>query len=226
MRERTAGAKLIKCWARITPRYEVAFTFFFRDTHVLDLIAEHVIPDLVGYSRVRVWDAGCAMGPEPYTLAIYFAEHMGKFAYRNLRIDATDIDESGNFREIIEAGIYSGEGLQRIPQDLLAKYFTKLEDRDDYVINEEVRQRLVYHKHDLLKLDPIGAGYHLILCKNVLLHFQPAERIEVMKMFHQALTPGGYFAMEQTQKLPEELEPFFEQITISGQLFRKREPTQ
>jgi chemotaxis protein methyltransferase CheR len=201
----------------------VAFTFFFRDTHVLDLIAEHVIPDLAGFSRVRVWDAGCAMGPEPYTLAIYFAENMGKFTYRNLRIDASDHDEGGNFREIIEAGVYDGEGLQRIPQHLLAKYFTKLESTDEYVICDDVRARLTYHKHDLLTLQPIGTGYHLILCKNVLLHFQQAERVEVIKMFHSALTTGGYFATEQTQKLPEELEPYFEQVSISGQLFRKRE---
>jgi chemotaxis protein methyltransferase CheR len=201
----------------------VAFTFFFRDTHVLDLIATHVIPDLVGFSRVRVWDAGCAMGPEPYTLAIYFAEHMGKFAYRNLRIDASDIDESGNFREIIEAGIYAGEGLQRIPQHLLAKYFTKLDATDRFVVNDEVRARLMYHKHDLLTLQPIGIGYHLILCKNVLLHFQPADRIKVMKMFHASLTTGGYFATEQTQKMPDELEPYFDQISVSAQLFRKRE---
>jgi chemotaxis protein methyltransferase CheR len=203
----------------------VAFTFFFRDTHVLDLIATHVIPDLAGFSRVRVWDAGCAMGPEPYTLAIYFAENMGRFAYRNLIIDASDYDEGGNFREIIEAGVYAGEGLQRIPAELLAKYFTKLDASDDYVVNEDVRQRIVFHLHDLLTLKPIGSGYHLILCKNVMLHFQPAERVEVMKMFHRSLTTGGYFATEQTQKLPEEMEPYFEQITISGQLFRKREYT-
>lgn len=201
----------------------MAFTFFFRDTHVLDLIAEHVIPDLAGFSRVRVWDAGCAMGPEPYTLAIYFAENMGKFAYRNLRIDASDIDESGNFREIIEAGVYPGDELQRIPPGILAKYFTKLDTTERYVVCDEVRQRLVYHKHDLLTLQPIGTGYHLILCKNVLLHFQPSERIEVMKMFHRSLTTGGYFATEMTQKMPEEMEPYFEQITVSGQLFRKRE---
>jgi chemotaxis protein methyltransferase CheR len=201
----------------------VAFTFFFRDTHILDLIAQHVVPDLAGFSRVRVWDAGCAMGPEPYTLAIYFAENMGKFAYRNLVIDASDYDEGGNFREIIEAGIYDGEALQRIPPELLAKYFTKLEATNEYIIDEEVRRRLVYHKHNLLSLQPIGTGYHLILCKNVLLHFQQSERVEVIRMFHGALMKGGYFATEQTQKLPEEMEPYFEQVSISGQLFRKKE---
>jgi chemotaxis protein methyltransferase CheR len=201
----------------------LAFTFFFRDSHVLDLIAEHAIPDMAGFSRVRVWDAGCAMGPEPYTLAIYCAENMGKFAYRNLRIDASDIDESGNFQEIIETGIYPGGELERIPPHLLVKYFTKVENTDTYQVNEDVRQRLVYHKHDLLTLRSIGDGYHLILCKNVLLHFQPAQRVDVMKMFHRSLTTGGYFATEKTQEMPKEMEPYFEQINISGQLFRKRE---
>ena len=201
----------------------MAFTFFFRDTHVLDLIAKHVIPDLSGFSRVRVWDAGCAMGPEPYTLAIYFAEHMGRFAYRNLRIDASDIDESGNFREIVEAGIYPEDMLKRIPQDLFAKYFQKTEKPEEYQVELEVRQRIVYFKHDLLSLQPVGEGYHLILCKNVLLHFQPEERIEVIKMFHKSLTTGGYFATEQTQKMPDELEPYFTQMTADGQLFRRKE---
>jgi chemotaxis protein methyltransferase CheR len=201
----------------------MAFTFFFRDTHVLDLIAKYVVPDLAGFSRVRVWDAGCAMGPEPYTLAIYFAEHMGKFAYRNLRIDASDIDESGNFRETVEAGVYPEEMVKRIPAGLLAKYFRRTEKPNEYQIDLEVRRRLVYYKHDLLSLQPVGEGYHLILCKNVLLHFQPEERVEVIKMFHRSLTRGGYFATEQTQKMPDELSAYFTQLTSDGQLFRRNE---
>ena len=48
----------------------MAFTFFFRDMSILDLIGQHVVPAVSGFTRVRVWDAGCAMGPEPYSLAI------------------------------------------------------------------------------------------------------------------------------------------------------------
>jgi chemotaxis protein methyltransferase CheR len=59
------------------------------------------------------------------------------------------------------------------------------------------------------------------MCKNVLLHFQQKERIEVIKMFHSALLPGGFFATEQTQKMPPELSHKFEQIKSNVQLFRK-----
>ena len=39
----------------------------------------------------------------------------------------------------------------------------------------------------------------------MLLHFDEAQRINVLQMFHQALQPGGTLVMERTQKLPEAL---------------------
>lgn len=61
----------------------------------------------------------------------------------------------------------------------------------------------------------------MIICKNVLLHFKEEERIEVIKMFHKALTAKGYLVMEQTQKLPEELTGLFEQVSGNAQVFQK-----
>ena len=74
-----------------------------------------------------------------------------------------------------------------------------------------------------MSFQEIGQGYSLVLCKNVLLHFQPQERIEVLKMFHRALAPGGFFATEQTQEMPPELAPLFQRVIPDGQLFRKVE---
>jgi len=199
----------------------MAFTYFFRDMHTLELIVKHVIPSVAGYSKVRVWDAGCAMGPEPYSLAIMFAENMGRFAFRNLRIDATNIDGSNLFGNIIAAGIYPEEDLKRIPRELFKKYFYPDKKTGCFRIDDAIRSKIFFRKHDLLSLQPAGASYNLVLCKNVLLHFQPAERVEVMKMFHGALAPGGYFATEQTQKLPRELAGLFEQVAADAQLFRK-----
>ena len=75
----------------------MAFTYFWRDWQTLDLVMEHVLPDLKRRRYINVWDAGCAMGPESYTLAIMFRENMGHFMFRNMRIYATDIDESNQF---------------------------------------------------------------------------------------------------------------------------------
>ncbi|HTY38686.1 MAG TPA: CheR family methyltransferase [Bacteroidota bacterium] len=199
----------------------MAFTFFFRDTHILDLVAKHVVPDVTGYSRVRVWDAGCAMGPEPYSLAIYLAENMGRFAFRNINILATDIDESGGFGKIIEEGIYSDEELKRIPRPLFDKYFEAADRPGHFRINESIRSSIKFQYHDLLSLQPPGNTFHMIMCKNVLLHFSPKQRVEVIRMFHSVLTPGGWFCTEQTQKMPEENEHLFARVGSDGQLFRR-----
>lgn len=201
----------------------MAFTYFFRDLHTLELIVKHVIPSVSGYSKVRVWDAGCAMGPEPYSLAIMFAENMGRFAFRNFRVDATDLDGSNLFGKIIGDGVYCDEELKRIPRDLFTKYFQPAVKEGSYKIDDSIRSKVFYQKHDLLSLKPAGSGYNLILCKNVLLHFQPAQRVEVIRMFHGALAPGGYFATEQTQKMPGETACLFEQVAADAQLFRKKE---
>lgn len=201
----------------------MAFTYFFRDMHTLDLIVKHVVPFVAGRSKVRIWDAGCAMGPEPYSLAIMFAENMGHFALRNLRIDATDVDGSNLFGKIISEGVYQDDELKRIPRELFEKYFEPDGLSGCFRIKDVIRSKVFYRRHDLLSLQPVGCGYSLILCKNVLLHFQASERIEVIKMFHGALAPGGYFATEQTQKMPKETDLLFEQVTPDAQLFRKVE---
>lgn len=198
----------------------MAFTFFFRDQHVLDLIVRHVVPSLSGRSRPRIWDAGCAMGQEPYSLAILMAESMNSFGFNNLRFEVSDLDDCDTFGAIVRAGVYPWEELERVPKPLFEKYFEEIAPRRFRVV-DRIRSRLTFHRHDLLSLDPIGEGFSLILCKNVLLHLQPAERVQVIRMFHRALAPGGFFATEQTQKMPPETAPLFEQVVSDGQFFRK-----
>jgi chemotaxis protein methyltransferase CheR len=199
----------------------MAFTYFFRDLHVLELTVENVLPYIYGKSKIKIWDAGCAMGPEPYSIAILFAECMGAFQFRNLQIIASDHDEGGNFDSIIEEGIYPEDPLSRIPENLFKKYFSQSDQTGYFKISDVIKDRIKFLKHDLLSYQEIGTDFSLIICKNVLLHFQPYERIEVMKMFHRALAPRGFFVTEQTQKLPQELNHLFEKKVADGELFQK-----
>ncbi len=199
----------------------MAFTYFFRDLPILELITKHMVPYVSGRSRIKVWDAGCAMGPEPYSLAIMLAESMNKFAFKNLKIFASDLDNCGTFGDIIAKGVYPEEEVKRIPPEIFGKYFKPNGKPGHFEISQEVRDCLMFQKHDLLSLQPIGQDFSLVMCKNVLLHFQQPERIEVIKMFHASLAEGGYFASEQTQKMPVELSHLFEQVSGDGQLYKK-----
>ena len=201
----------------------MAFTYFFRDMHTLEHLTKAVIQHISGRSKVRFWDAGCAMGQEPFSLAIMFAEILGHFAFKNIHIDATDIDGSNFFEKFFTDGIYPEVEIKRIPKEIIKKYFRSNGKPGHFQISDSIRSHVSYRKHDLFSLKPVGDDYSLILCKNVLLHFSPSQRAAVVRMFHSSLGPGGFLATEQTQKLPEGTSHLFKQVTGDAQLFQKVE---
>ncbi len=109
------------------------------------------------------------------------------------------------------------------PRAFFEKYFEANGKPGCFRVVDKVRERVVFQCHDLLSFKEIGHDYSLIVCKNVLLHFRPPERVEVLKMFHRALAPSGLFVTEQTQEMPLELASLFERVIPDGQLFRKVE---
>ena len=199
----------------------MAFTYFFRDVQTLELARDHALPVLKTRRYINIWDAGCAMGPEPYTLAIILRESMGHMYFRNVRITATDIDGSNLFNKIISEGLYPLEQVERIPKDIFENYFAKDLNEGQYRISEELRRAVSFQKHDLLSLQAPGQDFGLIICKNVLLHFHEDQRIKVIKMFYDSLMEGGFMVFEQTQVLPKEVSHLFEPVVSNAQLFRK-----
>lgn len=198
----------------------MAFTFFFRDKHTLELLTKKMQPKVDGYRKIKVWDAGCAMGPEPYTFGIIMADILGHDKYKKALIHATDIDESSHFGETVTNGIYPYSDLSRMPENVLEKYFNPIGDKK-YKIIDLIKNSVSFTRHDLLTLKPIDDRFNAILCKNVLLHFQPQQRIDVIKMFHRVLVPGGLFATEQTQQMPKECDGLFKKITTDANIYEK-----
>jgi len=201
----------------------MAFTYFFRDLPALHAIKEHAIPELRKHRHINVWDAGCAMGPEPYSLAIIFKEALGYYEFKRLKIYATDLDEeSREFGKIIAEGVYPEESVKRIPRDIFRKHFSPNKRPGYFKIAEVIIQCVSFQRHDLRTLQPIRDNLGLIVCKNVLLHLSESERTDVIRMFHKSLAAGGFFVTEHTQKMPGETVRLFKHITTNVQLFQKR----
>jgi chemotaxis protein methyltransferase CheR len=200
----------------------MAFTFFFRDEQILSLAVQYLVPLSMGRTNVHILNAGCAMGMETYTFAILLAESMGKFALRNVKIHAIDIDnENVDFGKTVKEGIYHKEHLQRIPYELFKKYFSPAEKEDYFMVSQELRDLVSFQKYDLLTLQPLRNDYSLIICKNVLLHFNYQQRIEVLTMYHNMLLKDGLLVMENTQSMPEELNKKFKKLVDYAQLHQK-----
>ncbi len=199
----------------------MALTYFFRDLGSLELAISHVMPQISGRSRIRVWDAGCAMGQEPFTLAMLLAEALGPRMFANVEIIASDYDKS--VIQVLDAAVYVDEELQRVPELYYKRYLEASGNEGTHRVAEPIRKAVRSLHHDLLSFTPVCDRLSLIVCKNVLLHFNQAERIKVFKVFHDALEPQGLLVTEQTQKLPPEVGHLFSQVTPQCQLFCKTE---
>lgn len=78
--------------------------------------------------------------------------------------------------------------------DLKKKYFTKV--GSSYQISDEIKKRVEFKKHDLLK-DPYPSGCNLIVCRNVVIYFTEEAKDVIYQKFHKALQPGGVLFIGQ-----------------------------
>jgi chemotaxis protein methyltransferase CheR len=197
----------------------MSVSYFFRDWHTLELLVQRALPNLCGQASIHIWDAGCANGAEPYTLAMLLREEMTDRVFETVRIHATDVDPDCGPQ--IAAGIYAKHEIERIPQSLRQRYFQAIGAPGYTQVVDEVRDKVSFTRHDLLSLEPPRNDFSLIVCKNVLNEFDEEQRRQVFGMFHRAMLPNGFLATEHTQEMPQGTESLFEPISRYAQVYRR-----
>jgi chemotaxis protein methyltransferase CheR len=59
---------------------------------------------------------------------------------------------------------------------------------EHYYIKEQVKQKVFFKKHDLLK-DTFGQNYSLIICRNVIIYFTSQAQNQLYFKFYHSLAP-------------------------------------
>jgi len=169
----------------------LAVTRFFHHPQAFAALAREVLTQLSADAsgrEMRIWSAGCSTGEEPYSLAMLLceqaqrSEHSGTF-----QVFATDIDKQSI--AISRAGLYPSAIISDVAPQRLQQFFTK--EQMHYRIKKELRQKVLFAVHDLL-CDPPFCKLDLICCRDLLTYLNPELQYELLRMFHFALTPGGY----------------------------------
>lgn len=187
----------------------VGETSFFRNRASFDALAEDVLPTLArarGERGIRVWCAGCATGQEVYSLLIMAEEQAAKLGGAKIELLATDLSERA--LEKAQAGIYTQFEVQRgLPIRMLIRHFDKIDDT--WRASPQLRQGARWAPLNLT--DDLRAlrGFDLILCRNVLTHFDLGVRAKVMESLAMALAPDGRLMLgaEEGAGFPEAFEP-------------------
>ena len=183
----------------------ISVTTFFRDPQAWLALQAQVIGPLLEKTgpeeQIRVWVAGCSTGEEAYTLAILFQEEIERRKLPvSLIIFASDVDESA--LAAAREGLYPHAISADVSESRLERFFRQ--EGEHYRVVTEVRDRLVFAAHNLLR-DPPFSRLHLISCRNLLIYLDGHLQQQVMQVFRYALCAEGYLFLGAAELADEEL---------------------
>lgn len=193
----------------------VGETYFFRHPEQLAVLAQRLIAPQRADRPIRAWSAGCATGEEPYTLAMLLLE-AGRSRAQD-RILATDV--SARALAAARAGHYGQWSLRRIEPSLRARYLATSGHRS--TVAPELRTRIEFRRHNLVRDPPPGSDFDLILCRNVLIYFSARTAAEVLSRLAEALRPGGWLLVGPVE-LPLAHALPLEQVEEGGAMLLRR----
>lgn len=169
---------------------------FYRNPALWKTLEDVILPDLINKfgQNLKIWSAACSTGDEPYSLAMVMAK---KVPMNKIKIYATDIDEQVLMKA--KDGVYSANSLSGLPAEYKDKYFTKMGDRF-YKISDDIKKCVEFKKGNLLK-DKYPSGYHLIVCRNVMIYFTEEAKEDIYKNFNRALVDDGCLFVGNTEQI-------------------------
>jgi chemotaxis protein methyltransferase CheR len=188
-------------------RISTNHTHFFREMKHFDFLREKVLPQWRANPKVKpepfhIWSAACSSGEEPYSLAIYLAEHLSPAHTNAWRIEASDI--STRVLATAERGIYAEEKLATISPDWLHRYFQKgmQEWQGCFRVKEELRRQIRFYQLNLLEANyPFAAPFHVVFCRNVMIYFDRPTQETLIGLLAERLVPGGYLMVGHSESL-------------------------
>ena len=169
-------------WEAFVNSLTTNLTSFFREAHHFPLLAEH-INKLRHRRPIELWCSAASTGEEPYTMAMAMVDVFGSYT-PPVHILATDLDT--NVLEKAEAGIYPLERVEKLPPDILKRFFLKGSgDKAGYVrVRKELRDMITFRQINLLDAAwPIRGPFEAIFCRNVMIYFDKATQYNILKKF-------------------------------------------
>jgi chemotaxis protein methyltransferase CheR len=178
---------------RLIDEVTVHETSFARDMpqlRTIDWRALHRVASAAGSDVIRVWSAGCATGEEAYTLALLA---ISAFAPGAPPVDILGTDISGAVITAAETGSYRPRAVRALDPQLRNRHLERRAD-GTYLVSDRLRSLARFGRHNLIHdpFPPRGeTRFDLILCRNVLIYFEPALARQVTELLAHSLRPGG-----------------------------------
>ena len=181
---------------RLLESMTIVYTWFFRDPGQFRVV-EQLISSWPKERVMRIWVAGCATGEEAYSVAL-IASRLGKSA----DILGTDLNREALAHA--EGARYSATSLRAVDTEMRSRYLGNVEGV--FTIPEPARRMVRFQNGNLVDAPPRAPskeGWHLILCRNVLIYFEKQQARRTLDAMGSSLAPGGHIILGASESILE-----------------------
>ncbi len=195
--------------SRLIETVTVNETYFFRENYQFETLVKTILPDLVKEKKeIKILCAPCSSGEEVYSIAIYLLEEKDLIDKADFILVGIDIDKT--VIEKAKSGIFNKRSVQKLPFQLLEKYFDKVSN-ERYQIKDFIRKSVTFETANILKkedLEKLGK-FDVIFSRNLLIYFDEKTREKALMNFYSLLHEGGYLFLGHAEKIPPTLSSIF-----------------
>jgi chemotaxis protein methyltransferase CheR len=178
-------------------------TFFFRENHHFEYLAEQVIPSLLisnaASRQIRIWSAGCSTGEEPYSIAMILKEKVP--SGWDAQVIATDLDS--NVVQTGLNGVYTIDRLKGVSEARQKRWFLKGSgSKDGYVkVKPELQNIIKFDQLNLMSEWPNKESIDVIFCRNVVIYFDKSTQSKLFDRYADRLPIGGHLFVGHSESL-------------------------
>jgi chemotaxis protein methyltransferase CheR len=210
-------------WRELEAEITIGETFFFRHVEQFQALQTVILPAIIAQNaatrRLAIWSAGCAVGAEPYSVAILLERLLGK-AINDWTIDILGSDISHRVLEQARGGCFGNWALRGMPDQERARDFDATENPKQWRIAHRHRRHVRFVQHNLLSLltgpqSKDWTGFDLILCRNVLIYFSQESIQPMMSALGRCLGPRGWLMVGYSDAIASQ-PPDLGMVELSG----------
>jgi len=177
-------------------------TAFFRESHHFEHLYTKVLPGLAARARdgarIRLWSCACSSGEEPYSIALCVQAAIPDAAQMDVKILATDIDESILRRA--RTGIYPEESLKTIPTDF-HRNIQRNKGDNSIRPNDQTRALVSFGQLNLFSPWPFQGDFDVIFCRNVAIYFDKPTQATLWQKLAQRLAENGQLYIGHSERI-------------------------
>lgn len=198
-------------------------TYFMREPEHFTYLRQVVLPWIRQKEErtkdVRIWCGASSTGEEPYTIAMVIADYFGlEHGAWDTQVLATDVSTDVLKRAM--KGEYTAEQVIVLPDNWKRRFFRKKMSEDVYCVTDELKKEVLYRKFNLMSDFPFRKKLHAVFLRNVMIYFDEKTKRALIQKVYDAMEPGGYLFIGQTESINREYCPFDH---VRPSVYRKKE---